>query len=300
MLEKVPNPNTTPFMDFSTITRYSSGTGRCYVYNVVLKKTKQGKPFVTLYLRDIRGNGIPAYVFDLSSPLLAGKDAVQILNKIVQVDWDENYLNGVGLTLILSKVSVVNDATEADYALFQGVVEDINGKKAEIIKYISEVLQISVTLPLTIETYASAEYASGRQGGLLEHYWKMSKMLRNLEGLQREERRRLAGTFALYVVAHSSYISAKDKGGDDISLTVALTKRITSLSGSLVLGAAALEVVHMFFGYTPKDIYVRTVSAISDVVSRIDDEFSVYHTIPLEQEGDAGYGKIRRYQIEDT
>lgn len=300
MLEKVPEPNTTQFMDFGSITKYSSGTGRCYVYNVVLKKTKQGKPFVTLYLRDIRGNSIPAYVFDLASPLFAGKEAVQILNKIVQIDWDENYLNGIGLTLILTKVSVVNDATDADYALFQGVVSDLDRKKADITKYISDILQVSVTLPLSIETYASADYANGRQGGLLEHYWKMSKMLRNLEGLQEEERRRLAGTFALYVVAHSSYISAKDKGGDDISLTVALTKRITSLSGSLVLGAAALEVVHMFFGYTPKDIYVRTVSAISDLVSRINNEFSVYHTIPLEQEGDAGYGKIRRYQIDDA
>lgn len=299
MLEKVPEKNNVGFMNFSSVSRYDTGTGMCYVYNVLLKQTKQGKPFITLYLRDIMGNSVPGYIFDLASPLFAGKEAVQVQNKIVQIDWQENYLKGVGLTFILDKVCIVSNASDADYAKFQGTVENLQQKKTEIIDYVSKNLRVAITLPMSIETYSSPDYAQGRQGGLLEHYWKMSKMLNGLS-FSVEEQRRLAGTFAIFVLAHSSYIAAKDNDSDEISLTVALTKRITSLSEGLKLGPAALEVVHMFFGYHPKDIYVRTVSSISDTVLRVDKEFSLYHTIPLSQEGDAGYGKIRRYQIEDV
>lgn len=299
MLERVPEKATGKYMNFSSIKRFDSGTGMCYVYNVVMKSTKAGKPFITLYLRDAVGNTIPGYVFDLASPLMAGGEANEVAGKIVNIDWQENYLSGVGLTLILDKVQIVTDAVANDYALFQGTVQDIAKKKQDIIDYLSLALGMSLTLPMSVDTYASPEFSGGRQGGLLEHFWKMSLSLRSLRGLTDEEARRVAGIFALYILAYSNYLAACDRGDDSIVLTSALTKRVSSLAETLRLGPAALEVVHMFFGYQPKDIYVRTVSTVSDSIHRIEKEFTLYHTIPLDQEGDAGYGKIRRYVVED-
>lgn len=298
MLERVTENTTGKFMDFNSIKRFDSGSGLCYVYNVVLKATKAGKPFITLYLRDAAGNTIPGYVFDLASPLLAGGEAKEVTGKIVNIDWQENYLSGVGLTLILDKVQIITDASTADYALFQGAIQDLQKKKQDVVSYLSKQVGVNMTLPVSVDTYASPEFAGGRQGGLLEHFWKMSLMLNDLQGLSTEERRRVTGIFALYILAYSNYLAACDRGDDSIVLASALTKRVSSLAETLRLGPAALEVVHMFFGYQPKDIYVRTVSTVSDSIHKIEKEFTLYHTIPLEQEGDAGYGKIRRYVVE--
>lgn len=299
MLERVDYKETGNFMNFNSITRYSCGTGICYVYNAVMKTTKAGKPFVTLYLRDTQGNGIPGYVFDLRSPLMAGGEVTKITSKIVKVDWQENYLQGVGLTLILDKVYLLETATADDYAKFRGVVDNIDGKMEELKQYFVDEIQLNVSLPIFVRTVASTEYCSGMQGGLLEHYWKMSKMLANVHGVSDKEKYRISCTFLLYVFVHSNYIRAHEQGADNIELVTSLTEKVTALSHKLNMSAGALELIHMFFGYSPKDIYVKTVSAVSDTVKRIDKEFSLYHTIPLDQEGNAGYGAIRRYQLEE-
>ncbi len=72
--------------------------------------------------------------------------------------------------------------------------------------------------------------------------------------------------------------------------------QVSGLASQLSVGSAAMELVHMFFGYTPKDIFVKTIANIGDFVQRIDKEFVLYSTIPVHQEGDAGYGAIRRYK----
>lgn len=299
MLERVETKTSGRFMNFNAITRYSNGTGLCYVYNTVMRATKAGKPFITLYLRDVKGNSIPGYVFDLKSPLVAGGEAAKVMDKIVQVDWQENYLRGIGLTLILDSVSIVESATADDYAMFRGVIEGLGGKLEELKQYFYKQLNMTVALPVVIETVSSADYSSGMQGGLLEHYWKMASMLSGLHGLTDKERYKLSCSFLLYILVHSNYIRAQEQGMDNIELVTSLTEKVSNLSRKLEVGAGALELVHMFFGYEPKDIYVRTVANISDTVQRIEKEFALYHTIPLEQEGNAGYGKIRRYQLEE-
>lgn len=299
MLERVETKTSGRFMNFNAITRYSNGTGLCYVYNTVMRATKAGKPFITLYLRDVKGNSIPGYVFDLKSPLVAGGEAAKVMDKIVQVDWQENYLRGIGLTLILDSVSIVESATADDYAMFRGVIEGLGGKLEELKQYFYKQLNMTVALPVVIETVSSADYSSGMQGGLLEHYWKMASMLSGLHGLTDKEKYKLSCSFLLYILVHSNYIRAQEQGMDNIELVTSLTEKVSNLSRKLEVGAGALELVHMFFGYEPKDIYVRTVANISDTVQRIEKEFALYHTIPLEQEGNAGYGKIRRYQLEE-
>lgn len=300
MLERVSKENPKHFIDFSAIKTYETGTGLCYVYNAVIKKTRQGKPFATLYLRDINGNSVPGYVFDLASELWAGGDAAKVMNSIVQIQWQENYLKGLGMTLILDKVGVALDASPEDFALFQGEIEDRAGKASTITAYVKRKLGLQITLPVTLNTYANPEYSNGKQGGLLEHFWKTALALDALQGLTKEEERRIAGIFSLYIFARTSYLAAVDNGDDSILLTSALTKRVSALAESMDLGPAALEVVHMHFGYEPKDLYVRTVVAVSDNIHRVDKEFAVYKTIPLSQEGDAGYGKIRRYVVEGS
>lgn len=300
MLESVSGSSKSQgkYLVFSNIKRYDTGVGICYVCKVVLKTARNGKPFATLYLRDAEGNIIPGYVFDLSKPLLAGGEATEVTNRVVNISWQENYLAGIGLTLILDSVQIVLDATHEDYLLFQGAVEDPQLKKNEIIQYFSEKTGMSLTLPMTTETYSSPEFCGGKQGGLLEYFWKVSIALRGLRGLSSEEERRIAGVFAVYIALYSSYLGSSDRGEDSIVLANAMTRKVSALAETLKLGPAALEVVHMFFGYEPKDIYVRTVLAVAKTVHRVEKEFTLYHTIPLNQEGDAGYGKIRRYEIE--
>lgn len=298
MLEKIPSQDAGRYMNFSGISRYSTGTGLCYVYNAVMKRTKAEKPFITLYLRDINGDVIPGYVFDLQSPLMAGGEVTNVIGKIVKLDWEENYLPNVGLTIIVTRASVMLDAGPQDYARFRGTIEDLDSKRQDLEEYFMRGFAIKAAFPMFLGSWSSGEYCQGRVGGLLEHYWRMSQMLKSLEGLSPEERKQTAATFLLYIFVHSNYVRAHDKGQDDIQLVTSLTDKVSSLAKQMGVGAGSLEVVHMFFGYEPKDIYVRTVAAVSDMVRRFDKEFCLYHTIPLTQEGNAGYGTIRRYQVE--
>lgn len=299
MLEKITQATLGEFVNFSAIAKDSHGAGKCFVYNAVAKHTKAGKPFVTLYLRDVRGNTVPGYIFDLKSPLLAGAEMNKVINSIVEIEWQENYLRNLGLTLILDKVSVVIAPTAEELAKFTGQIENNQGKRAEIERFLADVLKFRVNIPLTVSTYAGLDYAQGKVGGLCEHYWRMCKILGTFSYLSSEEFRNLVATYTLYIVVHQSYTVAKDTGGDSIDLVVALTSKVTSLAKSLKLSSGALELVNMFFGYTPKDIYVKTIVGIANMVQQTEKEFALYQTIPVQQEGNAGYGTIRRYFVEE-
>lgn len=285
---------------FSSVERYQSGTGCCLVYNAVLKKTRQGKPFVTLYLRDYEGVTLPGYIFDIASPLLAGGEAVKVIGKVVEIDWQENYLNNIGLTLLLDRVAVVHDAPLNVQEQFNGVIPDIDRKEAELKQMFQEALHFNVSFPAHVRTYSSPDYMQGRVGGLAEYYYRVGKVLESTSFLPQLQRSNLIATFAIYLCVHAAYVRASDSGEADITLVTTLTSLVGKLSNALKVGPAALEVVHMFFGYEPKDIYVRTVTSAAKFVQQADKEFSLYRTIPLLQEGDAGYGAIHRYKLDDT
>lgn len=302
MLKPVEEQTNGHYMNFGSIGPDSHGQGMCYVYNAIAKKTRAGKPFVTLFLRDICGNVIPGYIFDLKSPLQAGEEMVKVINSIVLIDWQENYLKQVGLTLIVDKLAVVNNPTAEDMAKFCGSIQDTSQKRAYIEDTISKRLSFKVMLPQVIESYSSLEYSQGRIGGLCQHYWQMCQVIETFgnAGTQTDEEcRRLFSTFALYILAHSTYVRAHEGGDDGIDLIVNLTNKLTNLSSRLNLGAGSMEIVNMFFGYVPRDIYVRTIVSISEMVLKTTKEFAVYRTIPLQQEGTAGYGTIRRYALEE-
>lgn len=286
------------YMDFSAIQRYSNGTGLCFVYNVALKSTKAGKPFITLYLRDTQGRTIPGYIFDLKNPLLSGADATKVIGSIVQITWQENYLNKVGLTVIIDKCEVATDVGPEEYARFTGAVADLQEKITAIQDMFVKVLGVRAYLPKVVEVQAIPEYAGGRVGGLADFYYRIGKQLAaQAYNYSEEDYKQLIATFLLYILAHSNYITARNDASDDIRLVTSLTDKVSKMSSTLGLSEGALELIHMFFGYTPKDIYVRTVVAVADMVKRVEDEFALYKTIPLTQEGNAGYGVIKRYRI---
>lgn len=299
MLKRLDLDQESGFMDFRSVSRYGTGVGVCYVYNVVLKSTKAGKPFVTLFLRDINGATVPGYIFDLASPLLAGKEAREVLNHLVQVKWQENYLDGIGLTFILDKVEVVKDTTPDQIALFRGEIQDSDTKYRCLSEFLREELGCNISIPVLAKTHSSPDYYQGRVGGLLEHYCRVSKILLSVASDSKEERRQLIAAFVLYILVHSNYTRAAESGMVNISLASVLTEKVAPIATALKATSGALEMVHLFFGYTPKDIYVKTVQAAADLAKRVDAEFSVYKTVPVEQEGDAGYGKIRRYILEE-
>lgn len=284
---------------FSNIERYQTGTGLCLVYNAVLKKTKNGKPFVTLYLRDVEGAVIPGYIFDLASPLLAGGEAAKVIGQIVDVEWTENYLDHVGMTVILSDVALATNVPADVVARFSGTILDLDQKEEALYKFFKDNLHMNVSFPVHIKTHASPDYMQGRVGGLLEYYYRMSQVLQSTSFLADETGSNLVATFAVYLCVHAAYVRANDSGSTDITLVTTLTSLVSKLASALNLGPAAMEIVHMFFGYKPMDVYVRNIAAIADLVQRMDKEFELYKTIPLQQEGDAGYGKIKRYKLEE-
>lgn len=281
------------YLHFANITPLSSGTGVCMCYNAYIKKTRNGKPFATLQLRDIDGAAIPAYVFDMASPIASGADCVAVIGQVVEIKWRENYLPNIGLTLILEGVAVKTDITDTVRRKFFGEVEN----KQEKLKYIHDFffreLQCRIRLP---QFATSPNYMQGRVGGLLEYYYRMCKVLSGVVLPNNNLRRDLVSTFVIYIYTHSAYVRAKDMDEAHIDLVTTMMTQVSGLASQLSVGSAAMELVHMFFGYTPKDIFVKTIANIGDFVQRIDKEFVLYSTIPVHQEGDAGYGAIRRYK----
>lgn len=301
MLEPVRSGESSrKYLRFSSIKEYDYGEGLCFVYNAVFKNTKAGKPFVTLYLRDIDGNTVPGYIFDLDDPILMGRDGKEVIGKIVLVDWRENYLKQIGMTVVIKSVSILTNPTQEQRELFYGKVIDGDAKCDEINQFFIKTLSVSFTFPVRMKTLAVPEYAHGSVGGLTDHYYKMYRYIKQMDDMAPKQYANLVATFALYIFAHTGYTVAVSEGRDDISLVTSLTKRVETYSSALKVSEGALELVQMFFGYEPKDIYVRTISAIDGLIRRVDKEFEMYASIPLGYEGDAGYGTIRRYKVEES
>ena len=288
----------TPLMDFRHIKAMSSGEGIAFVYNAVQKRTKSGKPFVTLHLRDVNGLTAPGYIFDLASPILSGRELKEVTNQFVKVVWDENYLNNIGLTFILRDVQLITNPSIDMRISFVGDIENVVGKEKELTDFISKAVGKLVMLPRALSIHSSPAYYGGKCGGLLEHYWRMHNILKSYTYLKPEEYRVLIGTFASYIFTHSAYQQADESQQADVSTMLRLTEKLSTIMQGLKLPQGTEEVISMFFGMEPMNIYVRTIRATAELVQRIEDEFSLYRTIPLTQKGDAGYGEIKRYEAE--
>lgn len=290
------------FLNVSTISKDNIGTGICYVYGGVLKNTQAGAPFVTLFLRDINGVSIPGYIFNLESPLVAGKELNNVIGKVVKIDWRENFITGRGLTLIIEKVGVCNEVSPDMFAKFVGAIHNLNEKKSVLLSFLKDNLGRNVTFVSTIYSHASPMYCQGRVGGLLEHYYSMIPMLSSYKHtMKKQEFYHLIATFAVYIFVHSRYVIScgRPEGFDALEFSSNSTNDIVNFEKMLGLGQSVLEVVNMFFGYKPRDIYLRIITRVSELVRINDEEYAVYKSLPLTREGGAGFGTIKRYVIEE-
>ena len=298
MLRQVGSSPSKDFINFGAITPNSNGKGIAYCYNAVIKKTQAGKPFVTLHLRDTNGVTVPGYYFDLAQPLLAGKEVTAAIGMPLMIDWQENYLRNVGLTLLVDRASIVTDLSANELGLFTGSIEGLDKKMEELSAFFKKELNLNTAIPFWVTTYNSIDHCQGRVGGLCEHYWRIMNILKSMSYLDKRLYSKLVATFLIYIFVHANHTRLAEAGKADIAAVALLTDHVNKLNATLHLGPGVLELVHSFFGYKATDIYVRTVLSMAEQVCKVDKEFALYATIPVQQEGDAGYGKIRRYEVE--
>ncbi len=305
MLEKVNqvsggNAEQLPLLDVQRIHPDSSFECYAYVRGGRHKFTKAGKPFITLYLQDLNGVVIPGYVFDVQDFKAAGLELTKVVHSIVRVEALENYLPRYGMSVIVEDISIVVKPSTEMTATFLGTVGETSVLLNQLMSRIAERVGVKVNLPYEICTSSYMDFYQGRVGGQCKHYLNMLSTLDVWAGdMTKEEARQLYVMFVLYVFVHNNYMSAVEEGNDDIALVNTLTTSVSRYMQALKAGAGAIEVIHLFFGYEPKDLFVRMVHQASKMNLRAMQELSTYRALPLSREGDAGYGTIKRYASED-
>ena len=280
---------------------HPDSTFECYAYvrGGQHKFTRADKPFITLYLQDEDGIVIPGYVFDLRNFKAAGLELTKVIHSVVKARVTENYLPKLGMTVTVDSIAIVESPTSQLLQTFVGNVGDNNATYNELSERIRKHLGIKINLPYAICTSSLIEFYQGRVGGQCKHYLNMIKTLEVwAEDMSEEEARQLFVTFVLYVFVHNNYVVAVESGDDDIRLVNTLTASVSKYMQTLKAGAGAIEVIHLFFGYEPKDLFVRTVHQASEINLRMMKELGVFRALPLSREGDAGYGTIKSYSSE--
>lgn len=299
MLERVQPQNlgnNFKLITFRDIEPDSMGEGIAYVRNGIHKFTKTDKPFITLFLQDVEGAVIPAYIFDVDNFRAAGLELTKVIHGLVKVRYKENYLPKYGLTLILDKVEFISDPPASLLATYIGSAQEAKDKYEKLSKGLSKALGLQVTIPFTICSVFNGEYGQGEIGGLAIHYWDVFQALQIYAAkFSEQEQKQLWSTFALFLYAHHNFLRADDAGEADISLVTQLTAMIQQYMHKLPVGDGAVEIVHVLFGYEPKDIFVRLIMQVSRNIVQATKEISLYKTLPDSREGNAGYGTIRRY-----
>lgn len=300
MLEKVKKEDTVDgavLFDVSNIPRDAQYTCVAYVQDGGHKYTKASKPFITLYLRDINGLAIPGYIFDLRDFKSSGLELTQVIHSYAQVTVTENYLPKIGMTVTIEKLSMVTNPTAEMVKVFQGTIGDTQQLYQHLLECIRNSLNINISFPYNICTSSYIDFYAGRVGGQCQHYQDMFDILEVWSRqMSDEEKHQLFSTFVLYVFVHNNYISARESGNDDINLVNTLASAVAKYMDTLKTGSGVSEVIHLFFGYTPKDVFVRMVHLASEMSTRAMNELYTYRSLPISREGDAGYGTIKRYE----
>ncbi len=289
----IPGVNHIAFKD---ITPDSTAEGICYVRGGEHRFTKADKPFIKLYIQDTTGHVIPGYIFDLDNFKASGLELTRVIHSLIKVTYKENFLPRYGLTIIIDKLEMITTPTPGMLDLYVGSLKEAKEKYSALVSGLSVVLDKKVAIPYDICNVSYMDYAQGEIGGLAIHYWDMFNALKvYATKFSAEEQDMLWGTFVLYIFTHSNYLRAEADGSADISLVSQLTMRLQKYMEITTVSAGALELVHIFFGYEPKDIFVRLVVQVSENLVRAGREINLYQTLPISREGNAGYGTVRRY-----
>lgn len=302
MLERVTTPQRSdggggvPLLDVSHIHPDSTFECIAYVRGGQHKFTKAGKPFITLYLQDVNGVVIPGYLFNPDDFKRAGLELTKVIHSMVCITATENYLPRMGMSVILEAVAIVTSPTLEMTTTFVGKVDGIQTVYNTLLDGIAGKLGIKINLPYNICTTSYMEYYQGKVGGQCLHYLNTFKILEVwAQDMSSEEQHQLFVAFVLYVFVHNNYRAAAENGDDDIRLVTTLSASVSNYMERLQAGGGTSEVIHLFFGYKPKDIFVRAVHQAAQMNIRMMDELFAYRALPLSREGDAGYGTIKRY-----
>lgn len=299
MLEKVQRESDASgqaLFDVSNLPRDAQYTCIAYVQDGRHKFTRAEKPFITLYLRDVNGLAIPGYIFDLRDFRAAGLELTQVIHSFVQITVTENYLPKYGMSVIIEKLGLVEQPSIDVVKSFKGEMGDTQQMYQHLLEDIKECVGIQISLPYNICTSSYLDFYAGKVGGQCQHYQDMLDILKVwAKQMSDAEKHELFSVYVLYVYVHNNYIAAREKGDDDINLVNTLAASVSKFMGTLKVGDGVLESIHLFFGYTPKDVFVRMVQQASAMCTRAMDELYVHRSLPISREGDAGYGTIRRY-----
>lgn len=298
MLEKVTRPtdNGVPVFEVANIPRDSPYTFIAYVRGGRSKFTRYGKPFVTLYLQDKHGVVIPGYIFEMGDFMQSGLDVTKVSHSLVKVTATENYQPKFGMSVLIDKVELISNPPASIASELIGTVGDNQTTYQTLLSAIEKRIGIKINLPYNICTSSYMDFYQGKVGGQCRHYLRMLELL-DVWGseMSDEELLRLYSTFVLYIFVNNNYIAAREEATDDIRLVTTLTASVSKYMEVLKAGDGAIEVIHLFFGYQPKDLFVRLVHHAAETNLRAMNELATYRSLPLSLEGDAGYGTIKRY-----
>lgn len=299
MLERVDKSGSyegKPLFRVSNLPRDAQHTCIAYVQGGQHKFTRADKPFITLYLKDDEGVVIPGYIFEVANFKSAGLELTKVIHSFVLATVTENYHPRFGMSVLVNKLSMIMDPTPLLAKAFLGEVRDQQQCYQKLMECITGALGIRISVPYTICTTSYMDFYQGRVGGQCQHYQDMFDVLKVWsDSMNEEEKHQLFATFVLYVFVHNNYLSAREQGNDDVRLINTLASAIEKHMVALKAGDGVSEVIHLFFGYEPKDLFVRMVHQASLVCQRAMNELATYRSLPISREGDAGYGTIKRY-----
>lgn len=298
MLEKITNDSVAGTMHFGSIAPDTTTDGRCFVCGGANRIARTGNPFIVLYLQDIDGNVIPGYIFNLADFKKAGLELKAVMQKIVQINYTENYHPRFGMSVILNKIEIINDAPVSEIGKYVGYAGEAVNLRDSLTKELSARLSANITIPYRICTDSYNEYYNGKIGGLCRFYADMYRALQPYANMfdTAEEEKQLYGTFLLYIYAHSNFLAADKEGNANVTLITQLVSHMEAYIQQLELNDGSIEVVHVLFGSQPTDIFVRLVVQTAESVTKAMKEINVYKTLPVLREGNAGYGTIIRYK----
>lgn len=293
MLKKVNEDNQ---LHFNNIQTDEIGEGICYVTGGTIKVSKLNRPFLTLFLQDIDGIIIPGYMFDLTDFKMAGLDLTKVTHNLIKVHYRENFLVRYGLTIILDKVELIVNPNYSLLEKYVGSTLEITERFQDMLADISSILNIRVTLPRSITNTHDVEYDKGKLGGTVNHYCKVFKALSAFnDNFNEEDRKQLYGTFVLYIFVHDTYLNKRKENKADINLVTELSKVVSTYMEKLNLKQGAMEVINIFFGYQPKDIFVRLIYNLSQQIKLATNEIELWNSLPYTMEGDIGNGIVKKY-----
>lgn len=285
------------YLDISKIESGTIGKAIAYALDTQGSISKTERPFYKIFLKDCKGNGVYGYIFDVENYIQQGIVLSQVKGKFVYIEYTENYLSNFGLTLSLHRLSLITNPQLLDQVNFIGKIPDYENLFKSLKLDLENILEKQIDLSYLMTCKSYPNFCDGRIGGLILHYFLVLKQLTSYKLLLSEvEFYNLISCFTIFIQVH--VYTLNNSGNLDIDNIIALTKTVSNLLQVLNCSCRAEEIIHYFFGYSPKDFFVRLVISQFQAVSKTTTEFNAYSKLPINQEVNISSGVLKRYSQE--